>query len=247
MDNLQKSLTELIDETLAEIEALKKSERYSAHEIDLADDKANGSMDAKGIAKAEEDKEDKAHEEAESEEEEKAEHAKKSDDEDEDDEDDEDEEAEMKKAEEACAKALKKYEMCKAEAEHKKKMLAMKKGEWAKKADEDKKDEDKKDEEKDLKKSIDARVAPIESKLSEVLSAVKKLSETPVPARGVSYRDVKPLAKSIEVETLTKSQVLSEMINLKKSGKEVLSEDVIQVEDGSADHLTMARKYGIKA
>lgn len=240
MDNLQKSLTELIDETLAEIEALKKSERYSAHEIDLADEKANGSMDAKQIAKAEEDDEEEKEEKEESDE------AKKSEDEDEDDEEDEDEEAEMKKAEEACAKALKKYEMAKAEAEHKKKMLAMKKGEWAKKADEDK--EDKKDEdEKDLKKSIDARVAPIESKLSEVLSAVKKLSETPVPARGVSYRDVKPLAKSIEVETLTKSQVLNEMINLKKSGKEVLSEDVIQVEDGSADHLTMARKYGIKA
>jgi hypothetical protein len=241
MDNLQKSLTELIDETLAEIEALKKSERYSAHEIDLADDKANGSMDAKAIAKADEDEEKKEEEKEESDE------AKKSDDEDEDDEEDEDEdeEAEMKKAEEACAKALKKYEMAKAEVEHKKKMLAMKKGEWDKK--EDDKKEDDKDEEKDLKKSIDARVAPIESKLSEVLSAVKKLSDTPVPARGASYRDVKPLAKSIEVETLSKAQVLSEMINLKKSGKEVLSEDVIQVEDGSADHLTMARKYGIKA
>lgn len=237
MDNLQKSLTELIDETLAEIEALKKSERYSAHEIDLADDKANGSMDTKSIAKADED-EDKEEEKEESDE------AKKSDDEDEDDEEDEDEEAEMKKAEEACAKALKKYEMAKADAEHKKKMLAMKKGEWDKKED---KKEDDKDEDKDLKKSIDARVAPIESKLSEVLSAVKKLSDTPVPARGASYRDVKPLAKSIEVETLSKAQVLNEMISLKKSGKEVLSEDVIQVEDGSADHLTMARKYGIKA
>jgi len=240
MDNLQKSLTELIDETLAEIEALKKSERYSAHEIDLADEKANGSMDAKAVAKAEEDDEEK-----EDEGKEESEEAKKSDDEDEDDEDSEDDEADMKKAEEACAKALKKYEMAKAEAEHKKKMLAMKKGESAKKSDD--KDEDDKDEEKDLKKSIDARVAPIESKLSEVLSAVKKLSETPVPARGASYRDVKPLAKSIEVETLTKAQVLNELVSLKKSGKEVLSEDVIQVEDGSADHLTMARKYGIKA
>jgi hypothetical protein len=236
MDNLQKSLTELIDETLAEIEALKKSERYSAHEIDLAaDDKANGSMDAKAIAKGE-DKADQEDEDAESE------------DEVEEDEDD------MKKAEDDCAKAdeeaakaMKKYEMCKAEAEHKKKMLAMKKGESAKKSD-DKDEDDKEDkEEKDLKKSIDARVAPIESKLSEVLSAVKRLSETPVPARGVSFKGIAPLAKSNEVEPLSKSFVLNELVNLKKSGKDVLSEDVIQVEDGSADHMSMARKYGIKA
>lgn len=243
MDNLQKSLTELIDETLAEIEALKKSERYSAQEIELADEKANGSAEAKAVAKADdEDKEEEKEEEDE---------AKKADDEDEEDEEDEDEdeedsEAEMKKAEEACAKALKKYEMRKAEAEHKRKMHLMKKGEWAKKADEDK--EDKKDEEdKDLKKSIEARVAPIESKLSEVLSAIKKIAETPVPSKGASFRNVQPLTKSAEVEPLTKSYVLSELVSLKKSGKEVLSEDVIQVEDGSADHLAIARKYGIKA
>lgn len=245
MENLQKSLTELIDETLAEIEALKKSERYSANEIELGDEKANGSMNEKSIQKGEEEKEDKAHEEAESEEEEKAEHTKKSDDEEDEEEDDEDmskAESDMKKAEDACAKALKKYEMCKAEAEHKKKMYFMKKGEAEKKDDK----EDKKEDEKELKKSIDARVAPIESKLSEVLSAVKKLSEAPAAPRGVSYRDVRPLAKSLEVETLSKSQVLNELVNLKKSGKEVLSEDVIQVEDGSADHLSIARKYGIK-
>jgi hypothetical protein len=142
---------------------------------------------------------------------------------------------------------MKKAEMCKAEWEHKKKMSSMKKGEWAKKADEDKEDKEEDKEEKDLKKSIEARVAPIESKLSEVLAAVKKIADTPVPAKGVSFRDVKPLAKSIEVEPLSKTQVLNELISLKKSGKEVLSEDVIQVEDGSADHYAIARKYGIKA
>ena len=235
MSNLQKSLAELIDETLAEIETLKKSERYSAHEIELGEPKANGSMETSSVQKA--DKKDEEDEEEKEEDE-----AKKS-----DDDDDEDDmakaEDDCKKADEACEKAMKKYEMCKAEAEHKKKMFAMKKGEASKEEKEDKKDDK---EEKELKKSIDARVAPLEAKISDVLAAVKRLAEAPVPARGTSYRSVQPLAKSNDVEPLSKAAVVNRLVDLKKSGTNVASEDVISLETGSGDVQAIANKYGIK-
>jgi hypothetical protein len=244
MENLQKSLAELIDETLAEIEQLKKSDRYSAHEVELGDAKANGKMEVEAVKKGDdEDKDD-----------EKEDEAKKSDDEDEDDEDGEDDDMEKAekdcmKADEDAAKAMKKYEMCKAEAEHKKKMLAMKKGEWAKKADEDKKEEkkDDKDEEKDLKKSLDARVAPLEAKIADVLAAVKKLSDQPVPARGHSFRSIQPLAKSNEVEPMSKSTVFNKLFDLKKSNpSSVATEDFVELDQGTKSPDELAAKYGLK-
>ena len=102
--------------------------------------------------------------------------------------------------------------------------------------------------EKTLAKSIEARVAPLESQISQVLEAVKKLADAPVPARGVTYKNVQPLSKgSNEVEPLNKAQVLGELITLKKSGKDVTTEDVLKAEIGSADELQeIATKYGIK-
>lgn len=242
MENLQKSLAELIDETLAEIEQLKKSDRYSAHEVELGDAKANGKMETEAVKKGDdEDKDDEKDE------------AKKSDDEDEDDEgkDDDMEKAEKDcmKADEECAKAMKKYEMCKAEAEHKKKMFAMKKGEWPKKADEDKKEDkkDDKDEEKDLKKSLDARVAPLEAKIADVLAAVKKLADQPVPARGHSFRSIQPLAKSNEAEPMSKSVVVNKLFELKKSNpSSVATEDFIELDQGTKSPDEIAAKYGLK-
>ena len=64
--NLAKSLTDLIDETLAEIEALKKSDRFSAEEIELGHD-ASGSTETHAVSKAD-DEEDEEHEDKEDEE-----------------------------------------------------------------------------------------------------------------------------------------------------------------------------------
>ena len=105
--NLAKSLTDLIDETLAEIEALKKSDRFSPESIEMGHD-ANGSTDTESVNKADEDEDEDKHEEEEKEEEEHEDEAKKA------------EEA-YKKAEEECEKAEKtwkdamsKKDMCKA-------------------------------------------------------------------------------------------------------------------------------------
>jgi hypothetical protein len=228
MSDLVKSLTELIDETLAEIETLKKG-RFDAEEIDLGDDKANGEMVAK---KEDEDKEeDKEDEKAE-----KAEDKKdcadkdhkhdieckvvKADDEEEEDEEDE----EFKKAEEAFKAACAKRDMKKAE----------KKGVNVEKMEE-------------VKKSIDARIQPIEARLEEITSLVKKLADSPVPARGSTFKSIQPLAKSEESQPLSKSKVLDDLVNLKKSGKPVASEDVFRVELGGLSDLEeIATKYGIK-
>jgi len=229
--NLAKSLTDLIDETLAEIEALKKSDRFAAETIELGHD-ADGDMATKEVAaKAEDEKEeeDEEHEEAEEEEEDEAKKAEKA---------YYKAEEECKKAEHALKEAMKKRDMCKAEIK------------VAKKEDEkeDKKDEDKEDMDKKLSKSIDARIAPIESQISELLNVVKQLADAPVAARGYSYKNVQPLAKgAVEVEPLNKSQVLNSLITLKKSGQEVSVEDVLKAEIGNDVELQqIANKYGIK-
>lgn len=221
-NNLAKSLTDLIDETLAEIEALKKSDRFSPEEIEMGHD-ADGEMKAEEVAAKAEDEE---HEEEEQEDEEdeakKAEKAYWK------------AEEECKKAEHAYKEAMKKREMCKAECD---KMMG-------KKEDKDEKKEDK----DELHKSIDAKIAPIQSQISELLSAVKQLADAPVPARGATYKHVQPLAKGAqESEPLNKSQVLNELITLKKSGREVSIEDVLKAEIGGAGELQdIANKYGIK-
>jgi hypothetical protein len=241
--NLAKSLTDLIDETLAEIEALKKSDRFAPETIEMDHD-ADGSTDTKPVHKADdEDEEDR-------------------DDEDEEEHDDEAKKAEeaYKKAEEECEKAEKalkdamsKKDMCKAEHD---KHMAKKEHEEAHKAEgvnelakaEDKKAKKIKKMEKKLAKSLEARVAPLESQIAQVLEAVKKFGDAPVPARGMTYKNVQPLAKgAAEVEPLSKSQVLSDLVTLKKSGKEVSIEDVLKAEIGNDTELhQIATKYGIK-
>lgn len=244
--NLAKSLTDLIDETLAEIEALKKSDRFSAEEIEMGHD-ADGSTDTKAVSKADEEDEKEEDEEEHEDEAKKAEEAYKK------------AEEECEKAEMAYKEAMKKREMCKAEC-----------GKHMEKAEDkaDDKDDDDKEEkaekaegvnqedkaksmkkmEKKLAKSIEERVAPLENQISQVLEAVKKLADAPVPARGATYKNVQPLAKgSEEAEPLNKSQVLGELITLKKSGKDVSTEDVLKAEIGSASELQeIATKYGIK-
>lgn len=238
-ENLAKSLAELIDETLAEIEDLKKG-RLEAETITMGHE-ANGSM-----KKEEDAKDDEAEEEAEEAEEE----AHKSEDDkddakDEDKDDDkgveEDVEARMKKAEAKLAKAKAKHEKAAMKME-------MCKAEWEKKSGAKHKPLAKTEAgAEDLRKAVEERVAPIESKLAEITDLVKKIADAPVPSRGASFKDVKALAKSNEVEPLSKSSVVNQLVELKKSGKDVDSADIIKIElGGQGDLADVANKYGIK-
>lgn len=102
-EEMMKSLTSLIEESLAEIEELKKSDRFSASEIKMGDSEGLAGKDKNGSLGKEEEKEDdedekEEAEKAEAEEAEKAEDCDDEMDKKEDDEDDEEEEKEMKKS-----------------------------------------------------------------------------------------------------------------------------------------------------
>lgn len=229
--SFEKRLASLIDETLAELDELKKSDRFSASEIKIEGPGAGiAGKPSDGAIEKDEDKE----------EEDEDEKKKKEDMEKEEDEKDEDKESDEKKD-----------EMDKAEKSPK----AMKKEE--KKDDEDEKEEEKKEEEKEMKKSlkaseslmksyIDSRISPIESKLETIMSLVKDIANSPVPSRGVSYKNLAPLKKSdSETESLTKSQVVDKLFDLKKSGTRVDTLDIASAELGT-DLAKIMNKYNIK-
>lgn len=258
-EEMMKSLVALIDESLAEIEELKKSDRFSASEVKIegpgsgiAGKPVNGSLGK------DEDKED-------------------DEDEDEDKKDDMDKgegqnrQADPNGGHHAVAKA---EDAAKAEGQ-------MDKGEGqnrqadpnggahavAKGDDEDDKKKKKKDDDKDddkkmdwmkksaeesntlLKSYVDQRLAPIEGKLEAIMTLVKQVADAPAPAKGASYKNVAPLKKSADAEesTLTKSVLVDRLMELKKSGSRVDSVDIASAELGGANELAkIAHKYNIK-
>ena len=239
---MAKSLTDLIDETLQELEEMKKGGRMEPETITMGHD-ANGEMKKEEDGDKEEDEEEN----------DKAEKAEKDYDKDEDDkEDDKAEKAEganqmvkaedVSKAEMKMKKAQAKFEMRKADYEMKKAMCATgSKG-------------GKGENEKAMAKTAEAPVQvstqteSLEARLNELTTLVKKIADAPVPARGQTYRDVQPLAKSAEeIQPLVKSNVMNALFELKKSGKDVTAEDMFKAETGgSAELAAIANKHGIK-
>lgn len=242
-DELTKGLADLIDETLHELEELKKS-RFAAAEIEIkgpgegiAGKPSDGDLHAK---KAEDDKkEDK--------DEDKDDEAKKA----------EGKNEEAAKAEgknEEAAKADKdepkdedkkdKKEPHKDDPKHEekekemaKKLLDMHKGEMKKSQEET---------ESLLKSFVEERVKPLEDKLSSILDLVNKIADAPVPAKGASAR-VAVLHKSADESTgekLSKSEVASKLFELKKSGTKVDSLDITRAEMGQ-DLNKIVEKYKI--
>jgi hypothetical protein len=248
-EELKKSLTNLIDETLLELEELKKS-RFSAEEIqikgpgadNLAGKPVNGKIEGAEKAEDEEKDEEKKDEEAE-----KAEDACKAEDtkgvnvekaEDKKPEDKKDEKPEEKKDE--PHKDEPDHE--KEEKDIAKKLLSMHKSV---------------EELQSLKKSVEGvdalvksiveeKLAPVQAQLTSILDAVKKLADAPIPAKGTSYKDVAPLKKSDErAEMLSKSEVASKLWELKKSGTKVDSVDITKAETGH-DLEKIIAKYDVK-
>lgn len=253
MSDLMKSLNALIDETLGELEELKKS-RFAASEVKLdgpgsdgiAGKPSNGSLD-----KEEDDK-----------------------DEDKEDEDDDMDKGEGKNCEAdpgsvhhgvgsdkgASPRELtgggkvrtndgKNSETDLGETHHA--------GVSKKEDDEDEDDDDKEDMEMKMKKSqdemtslmksfVDERIKPLEDKLSTIVDLVNKIADAPIAPRGFTARAAVPLAKSAEEfgEPLNKAIVTSKLWDLKKSGTKVDSLDVTKAEMGQ-DLEAIAKKYKI--
>lgn len=226
---LVKNLANLIDETLVELEDLKKS-RMSASEIkiegpgDGIDGKpSNGELDA---GKSDDEKKKK-----------KEEPVKKSDDKDEDDK----EEDEKKKEKEPVKKSEDKDEDDEEEEKKKK----------SKKDDKDEDKDDKKfmpfkkslEDHETLLKSFDSRFSSLEKSVLSLSEAIKNLADAPMPSRGVPA-GIAPLKKSADEKTLSKSEITSKLLELKKSGKDV-GDDIISAECGG-DLKAIANKYGLK-
>lgn len=230
-EELRKSLTDLIDETLMELEELKKS-RYSAVETDLkgpgegiAGKPSNGDLNAK---KAEDDKKD-------DEDEDKKEEAAKAEgsnrEADPNGGNHKMDKAEDKKSDEEPHKDDPEHE--KKEKEMAKKLLDMHKAQ---------------EEFPTLMKSfVEERVKPLEDKLSTILDLVNKIAETPVQPKGVTARTV-PLLKSADEnaggEPLSKAEVATKLLELKKSGTKVDTLDIARAEMGH-DLVKIIEKYQI--
>ncbi len=251
---IKKSLTDLIDETLMELEELKKS-KFSAAEIKidgpgdshLAGKPVNGDLHAKAEDKKDEDEEDK------------------------------DDDKDMDKGENEKADPNAGHHQPVAKGENEKADPNGGHHQPVAKA-EDKKDDDKDDEKKDkdskggerheaeekkaigkladlagMKKSeeemqslmksyFDERVKPLEDSLASIMDLVKKIADQPVAPKGATVRTVPLLKSTEEVETLSKAQVATKLFDLKKSGSAVDSLDVTKAEMGQ-DLDTIIRKY----
>ena len=236
-EELKKSLNDLIDETLSELEELRKS-RFQASEIEIKgpgegiDGKpSNGKLDAKKADKDEEEDEEekeveKKDEDEEDEEDEKEVEKKEVEKKDDDEEEEKEEEKEVEKAEKIVGEPPK----MKGPAPKEVKMIA-----------------EKSQPEMDtlMKSIVEERVKPLEDKLSTILSLVEKLAEQPVPAKGVTI-NTPPLMKSDDIvgEELSKAQVANKLFELKKSGTYVDSMDVVKAEMGQ-DLETIVKRYKI--
>lgn len=256
-ENLKKSLTDLIDETLMELEELKKS-RYSASEVKMdKEEKGMGSHPAQGSMSKEEDKDEEKEEKAE-----KAEDCE---------EEDKDEDMDKGENEKATARPGRN----KTDAPSLKEEDLMDKGENEKATarpgrnktddsvppedkklhkEEEKDEEEKKDKKEEVRKSqeesltlmksfVDERVKPLEDKINSLFELVNKIADQPVQPKGYTSR-VTPLTKSADEgnEPLTKSQVVDKLLELKKSGSKVDSLDVTKAEIGQ-DLAGIVTKY----
>jgi len=180
---LAKSLTSLIDETISEIEDLKKS-RFSAAEVKVGDDKSIDGRSASGdIAKDEDKDKDKD---------------KDKDDDKDDDKDADKDDVEKGVLDEAEKEKIKKEEAAKAEIAKEEAAKAEIAKEEAAKAEPAEGYDIKKslDEQESLMKSyIDQKIAPLEGQLKSILEAVTAMGDAPVDSKGVTANMV-PLQKS---------------------------------------------------
>ena len=227
-EEMVKSLTSLIDETLEEIEEIKKS-KFAASEISIGDDKSgiadkskNGKLEAKKAEDEDEEEEDEDEDDMD-----KADWAKKSDcmDKAEDEEsEDEDEESD---------------DMDKAEKEDKKKKKDMKEMKEMKKS--------LKDSESLMKSYVDERFSSLEKTISKLAAAVEAIADAPVQRKGIPAGVTALQKSSQEVEPLSKSEIASKLFELKKTGKSVDSADIFKVETGNdLTVLQIANKYGLR-
>ena len=94
-----------------------------------------------------------------------------------------------------------------------------------------------------MKSYVDEKVSGLEDKINKVLTMVKEIADAPVPAKGTTYK-AQPLQKSVEVtEELSKAELVNKLLELKKSGTHVDSNDIASAELNGSDLRKIANKY----
>jgi hypothetical protein len=212
-DEALKKVAEVLEEAMAEYEALEKMD------LELAEDPARPfppAAAASDEAAPEEEEEDKDKEDDEDEEQNE-------------DEKDEDKEEEMSdealKSEYATvmAKMEKRGLMAKSEkatpAPTEVKTQEMKKSETA--------------QTEDLRKSMDSRFEDLTKALSDIAEKVNKIAATPASRKGAAgYTPLKKNDETTEEQPLNKAEVVHKLLDLKKSGKSIPTELFHRIETG---------------
>ena len=252
MNDIQKSLQELIDDTLHELEQLKKS-KFQAAEINLCGPGEDNLSGQPSNGKIEQKK-------------------KKEDEEDEDKEIEKGEFEEQGDRDNTNSEKAKNIMSGKEDAPKDKKPKKYededpKPLDFSKKEDKDDEDYEKHEKEEKklaqklvdmhkslsdtetlLKSYVEERLSPIETQLASILEVVNKMANEPVSAKGVTFKTV-PLQKSVndesEISTLSKSDIANKLLDLKKSGTVVDSLDIAKAETGQ-DLNGIVQKYKIR-
>ena len=250
-EDMKKSLVALIDETMDELEDLKKS-RFEASEIKIEgpgkgiDGKpSDGSLEAKKADDEDKD-DDKKDEDKDDKDMDKAEGTNRQ-----ADPNGGDHQPVAKGDDEDCEKAEGTNRQADPNGGSHQPV--------AKADDEDEDDDDDDKKKEDMKKSIEAsqdlmksyvdeRFSSFEEKLEKMFSVIQDIADSPVPSKGASYRDVTPLQKSADadVEPLNKTSLVNKLFDLKKSGTSVDTLDITSAELGNPAELAkIADKYNI--
>ena len=234
-EELTKSLVSLIDETLEELEELKKS-KFTAAEIkiegpgdkDVAGKPTNGELDAKKAEDEDEEDDEKKVEKGVLDEAEKSEKDEK-------DEEDEDKKKDKKIAQKEIDKHNEKKHGEKEDEDSAYKSMP----------EEDSLKKSLEEQEELIKSYVDSKFASFEEKIAGLIKKIDEIGDAPVERKGVSAENFSALKKSEEeVAPLSKAQVADKLFELKKSGNIVDTEDIIRVETGSnADLMSIAEKY----
>ena len=196
-----KKVAEVLDEAIAEYEMLEKMD------LELAEDPTRPFPAAKASEEEEEDEKELDEDEKDEDEDEK-----------EKDEDEKDEDKEEEMSDDAMKSEYAAF-TSKMEARG-----LLKKSEKAPKASLKKSEEAPKSE--SLKKSMDDRFDILTKTMEAIAEKVEKIAGTPAPRKGVAgYQALKK--SEDEAQPLNKAEVVSKLLDLKKSGNKSITSDLI--------------------
>jgi len=206
-----KKVAEVLEEALAEYEALEKMD------LELAEDPSKPMMSAQPEMSDEEDEEKKKDEDEESEEDSEESPESEMESEEEPSEEDEDKEKEDEESDEALKSE---YAAIMKKMEARGLVKSEKNGNL-----------NKSENSEDLRKSIDDRFNSFASQINAIQETLAKIAGQPAARKGVSgYQPLKKTEESNAAAALSKSQVVSKLLDLRKTDRRIDTAMINRVE-----------------